>query len=48
MRRLLAADAVFSASDDQPELLEGGAVLIGSDGHIEAVGHVDESLRRAR
>ena len=46
MRRLLAADAVFSASDDQPELLEGGAVLIGSDGHIEAVGQVDELRRK--
>ena len=38
MRQLLTAPQVFSSSEEQPELIEDGGVLIGSNGLIEAVG----------
>lgn len=38
MRQLILADEVFTASDDHPELIKDGAVLIDSKGLIEAVG----------
>ena len=42
MRQLILADEVFTASDDHPELIKDGAVLIDSKGLIEAVGAASE------